>query len=58
MMIAWFLAEAIVTNENEVLEVLKSQKLSKFVQNKAIQKMRESRKISNEMKDFLKNLKK
>lgn len=58
MMIAWFLAEAIVTNENEVLEVLKSQKLSKFVQNKAIQKMRESRKISDEMKDFLKNLKK
>lgn len=58
MMIAWFFATALSKQWEETIKVLTEKKLEPFIQNKTIQKARESRRITKEQKDFLKRLKK
>lgn len=58
MMIAWFFATALSKQWEETIKVLKEKKLEHFIQNKTIQKARESRRITREQKEFLKRLKK
>lgn len=58
MMIAWFFATALSKQWEETIKVLTEKKLEPFIQNKTIQKARESRRITREQKDFLKRLKK
>lgn len=53
MMQAWYFATALVKQENATLPLIQSQTLKPFVQNKTIQKARESRRISAEMKEEL-----
>lgn len=50
MAIAWLLATAFVSYRENVLDLLKSKKLSPFLQNKTISKIRESLKVSKEDK--------
>lgn len=57
MMIAWFLATALSKQWEETIKVLKDKKLEPFIQNKTIQKARESRRITDEQKEFLSRLK-
>lgn len=58
MMIAWVFATALSKQWEETIKVLTEKKLETFIQNKTIQKARESRRITREQKDFLKRLKK
>lgn len=58
MMIAWFFATALSKQWEETIKVLTEKKFEPFIQNKTIQKARESRRITREQKDFLKRLKK
>lgn len=58
MMIAWFFATALSKQWEETIKVLTEKKLETFIQNKTIQKARESRRITKEQKEFLKRLKK
>lgn len=58
MMIAWFLATALSKQWEETIKVLTEKKLDTFIQNKTIQKARESRRTTREQKEFLKRLKK
>ena len=53
MMIAWYFATALAKQYEATLPLIQSQTLSPFVQNKTIQKARESRRITQEVKDFL-----
>lgn len=53
MMQAWYFATALAKQPNVTLPLIQSQILSPFVQNKTIQKARESRRISAEMKEDL-----
>ena len=53
MMIAWYFATALAKQYEATLPLIQSQTLSPFVQNKTIQKARESRRISEEVKNFL-----
>lgn len=53
MAIAWLCAEMCVNFKSEVLWLLKSGKLSKFVVNKTIQKARESFRVENQFKQEL-----
>lgn len=57
MAISWLLAESFVKYRIKILELLKSKKLSPFVQNKTISKIRESLKVSKEDKELVKTLK-
>ncbi|MBQ3575180.1 MAG: DNA alkylation repair protein [Clostridia bacterium] len=56
MMIAWYFATALAFRYDEALEYLSEHKLPLWVHNKAIQKAVESRRISDEQKNFLKAL--
>ena len=56
MAISWLLAESFVKYRTKILELLKSKKLSPFVQNKTISKIRESLKVSKEDKELVKSL--
>ena len=56
MMIAWFLATALAKQYDEAIKVIQSQKLSKWVHNKAIQKAVESYRITDEKKTYLKSM--
>ena len=58
MMQAWFFATALAKQYDATISLLESKKLEPFVQNKAIQKARESQRISSETKKYLLNLKK
>ena len=58
MMQAWFFATALAKQYDATIFLLESKKLEPFVQNKAIQKARESLRISSETKKYLLNLKK
>ena len=51
MAISWLLSIAIINYPDKVIELLKTKKLSKFVQNKAISKIQDSRLIPKEIKD-------
>lgn len=57
MMIAWFFATALAKRYDETLCYIKSRKLSQWTHNKAIQKARESLRVSAEHKQELKELK-
>ena len=57
MGIAWLVAEIGVKFEDKAIKYLKHNNLDNFTHNKAIQKMRESYRISNEQKEYLKTLK-
>ena len=57
MAISWLLAESFVKFRTKILDLLKSKKLSPFVQNKTISKIRESLKVSKEDKELIKSLK-
>ena len=53
MMQAWYIAEGLIKHEKEFLNVIKKKKLDSFIQNKSIQKARESYRISNNLKKEL-----
>lgn len=57
MATAWLVAEAFTKFRNETLEYLRSDQLSTFTHNKAIQKARESRRVTPEDKATLAALK-
>lgn len=57
MMKAWYFATALAKRYNETLPYFEQKKLDTETHNKAIQKARESLRISNEQKDYLKTLK-
>lgn len=53
MAIAWLISMVYVKYPKETLEYFKNNKLDKWTHNKAIQKIRESRQVSNEEKNML-----
>lgn len=57
MMRAWFFQEALVNQYEDAIKVIEDKYMDKWTHNKAIQKSIESRKISKETKDYLRNLK-
>ncbi len=57
MMMAWYLATALVKQYQSVYQFLEAKVLPVWVQNKAIQKAVESRRITAEQKEALKKLK-
>lgn len=57
MGIAWLVAEIGIKFNDKAIEYLKNNNLDNFTHNKAIQKMRESYRISAEQKEYLKSLK-
>lgn len=56
MMIAWFFATALAKNYDKVLPYLTDRKLGVWVHNKTIRKAIESRRVSDERKEFLRSL--
>ena len=57
MMQAWYFATALAKQYEAAVKVLEQRKLETWVHNKTIQKARESYRISNEQKEYLKSLK-
>ena len=57
MALAWFWSFALIKRYDEALPIIESKRLPAFVHNKAIQKARESYRISDERKEYLKTLK-
>lgn len=57
MMIAWYFAEALAKQYGAALPYLQERKLAVWTHNKAIQKARESYRITAEQKEYLKSLK-
>jgi len=57
VMRAWYFAEALTTNYDETLPFIKSKSLDKWTHNKSIQKACESRRITENCKDYLRELK-
>lgn len=53
MAISWLLCECFIKFKSNTLKLLKDKKLSPFVQNKAISKIRESYKVSKEDKELV-----
>ncbi|MFA9466020.1 MAG: DNA alkylation repair protein [Velocimicrobium sp.] len=58
MAIAWLISVAYVKFETKTLDYLEENHLSEFTYNKALQKIIESNRVSNEKKEFIKNRKK
>ncbi|WP_448920376.1 DNA alkylation repair protein [Eubacterium sp.] len=58
MMIAWFYATALAKQWDSTIVYIENGALDKWVHNKAIQKARESYRITAEQKEYLKSLKK
>jgi len=58
MMIAWYFATALVKQYDETIKYIESKQLSTWVQNKTIQKAKESFRISKQQKEYLETLKK
>lgn len=58
MAISWLLSELLVKYYDETVKYLKRSKIDKFTYNKALQKARESYRISPEQKEELQNMKK
>ncbi|HKK94977.1 MAG TPA: DNA alkylation repair protein [Anaerovoracaceae bacterium] len=56
--IAWYLCEAVIKNYDEAINIIQKGLLNKWIHNKAIQKCRESYRVTEEQKDYLKGLKK
>ena len=57
MMCAWYFATALAKQYDETLKFIESKTLSPWVQNKSIQKAKESFRISKEQKEYLNTLK-
>ena len=57
MAIAWLVAEAYANNREDTLEYIKKSKLDNWTFNKAIQKIRESYRVTQEDKDMLNKMK-
>ena len=57
MMIAWYFATALAKQYDAVLPFIKGKRLAPWTHNKAIQKARESYRISREAKEYLQTLK-
>ena len=57
MMQAWFYATALINHQDDILVLLEKNKLTTFVHNKTIQKAVESYRISEELKQQLRKLK-
>lgn len=57
MMTAWLFADALVKQWDSAIEFLKTLQLAPWTHNKAIQKARESFRITPEQKEYLKSLK-
>lgn len=53
MMQAWYFAEGLTKQYDSFIKIIKTKKLDKFIQNKSIQKARESFRISNRLKNDL-----
>ena len=53
MMLAWYFATALAKQYEAAMPLIEAQTLPPFVQNKTIQKARESRRISTETKEYL-----
>lgn len=53
MAIAWFYSIALIKQYNSAIKIIESKTLSPFVQNKAIQKARESFRINLQIKNYL-----
>lgn len=53
MMQAWYIADGLIDHPKEFISILKKKKLDPFVQNKSIQKARESYRIPNSLKKQL-----
>jgi 3-methyladenine DNA glycosylase AlkD len=53
MAIAWLLAESFIKQKEKVIEYLKNNKLDNFTHNKAIQKIIDSYRVSQEEKEFV-----
>lgn len=58
MMCAWYMATALAKQEQAILPYLTEKRLPVWVHNKTIQKAVESRRISPEMKEYLRTLRK
>lgn len=58
MVIAWLFATALAKQWDSTIPYLENQKLDKWIHNKTIQKARESYRITDEQKEYLKGLKK
>lgn len=56
MAIAWLISIAYIKNKNATINYLKNNKLDNFTHNKAVQKIRESTRITLEDKELIKNL--
>ena len=57
MMIAWYFATALAKQYKAILPYFEKQRLADWTHNKAIQKARESRRITPEQKEYLNTLK-
>ena len=57
MMIAWFFATALAKQWDVTIKYIEDHRLDAWTQNKAIQKARESRRITSKQKEYLKSLK-
>ena len=58
MAVAWLLAEVLVKEYDEGMSLLKDKLTDEKTHNKAIQKSRESFRLTKEQKDYLSSLKK
>lgn len=56
MMRAWYIAEALAWKPEEALKIIEQHKLDRWTHNKAIQKAIDSRRVSSELKDHLRTL--
>ena len=56
MMIAWFFATALAKQWDTTIKFIEDHRLDKWTHNKAIQKARESRRITTKQKEYLKSL--
>lgn len=56
MMVAWFFATALAKQWDDTIIYIEENKLDKWVHNKTIQKARESYRITDEQKEYLKSL--
>ena len=57
MALAWFWSFALIKRYEETLPIIESERLPEFVHNKALQKARESYRISDERKQYLNTFK-
>lgn len=58
MAISWVLQNLYLVDKEKIINLLKENKLNKFVNNKTISKLRDSYKVSKEDKEYLKTLRK